>query len=602
MKPLNLSNDAPWKKRFRAPTVQYTMVAHQNPNRGLAVSNQSGVYQLYAWEIETGTLRQITDKPAGVVYGGISPDGEYIVYHDDEQGNEIGHYVRVPFTADVTTPREDITPDLAPYASFSANESLNGKWFGCTVADAEGFKMVMIPKGGKPEILYHTQYLTYGPIFNYDGHYAIIATTERSKTTDTCLMAFNIGEASNTVKILEEEDGRIQPVDFAPLPGDTRLLATTDATGFNRPIIWDVATGDRTDIPLNDIEGDIEAWGWSPDGKKILLSGLNQAVYQIYVYDLEKSTLATLNHPGGVYKAGYFYDNDTIFINYEDSTQPTRVVAMDANTGEILRVILVPGDAPAGIKWRSVSFASTGGAQIQAWVVTPEGEGPFPMIMHMHGGPTAVQTEVFSASAQTWVDHGFAWMSVNYRGSITFGREFQNSIQGMLGHREVDDVAAAYHWAVDNGVAQADSVILNGGSYGGYLTLQCLGKTPDLWAGGMGIVAIADWFLMYEDQAETLRGYQRALFGGSPDELPEIHRSASPITYVDDVAAPLLVIQGENDTRCPSRQMQAYEQKMRDSGKNIHIHWFDAGHGSRAMEQNIEHHELMLNWVYRVLG
>jgi dipeptidyl aminopeptidase/acylaminoacyl peptidase len=118
----------------------------------------------------------------------------------------------------------------------------------------------------------------------------------------------------------------------------------------------------------------------------------------------------------------------------------------------------------------------------------------------------------------------------------------------------------------------------------------------------MAGIAIADWALMYEDQAETLRGYQRALFGGTPEEKPEEHRLSSPITYAEAVRAPVLVIQGSNDTRCPARQMIKYEEKMRSLGKDIHIHWFEAGHGSLSIEQSIEHQELMLRFAYRVLG
>jgi dipeptidyl aminopeptidase/acylaminoacyl peptidase len=107
---------------------------------------------------------------------------------------------------------------------------------------------------------------------------------------------------------------------------------------------------------------------------------------------------------------------------------------------------------------------------------------------------------------------------------------------------------------------------------------------------------------MYEDQAETLRRYQVALFGGTPEERPEQHARSSPITYADRVRAPVLVIQGSNDTRCPSRQMHAYEEKLRELGKEIELVWFDAGHGSFAIEQNIEHQEQMLQFAYRVLA
>jgi dipeptidyl aminopeptidase/acylaminoacyl peptidase len=118
----------------------------------------------------------------------------------------------------------------------------------------------------------------------------------------------------------------------------------------------------------------------------------------------------------------------------------------------------------------------------------------------------------------------------------------------------------------------------------------------------MASVAIADWALMYEDQVETLRGYQRALFEGTPAEKPEAHRAASPITYAEAIKAPILVIQGSNDTRCPARQMQAYEEKLKQFRKHIEVHWFDAGHGSYQNEQNIEHQALKLRFAYQVLG
>ena len=186
--------------------------------------------------------------------------------------------------------------------------------------------------------------------------------------------------------------------------------------------------------------------------------------------------------------------------------------------------------------------------------------------------------------------------------STTFGYDFQHAIDGVLGELEVEDIAAGVNWLIDNGIADPNAILKTGGSYGGYLTLLSLGKRPEIWAGGMALVAIADWTLMYEDQAGTLRGYQRSLFGGTPDEKPEAHKKSSPITYAENYAADLLVIQGANDTRCPARQMQVFEQKMKELGKSIDVHWFDAGHGSRAIEQSIEQQELMLRFAYRVLG
>jgi dipeptidyl aminopeptidase/acylaminoacyl peptidase len=192
--------------------------------------------------------------------------------------------------------------------------------------------------------------------------------------------------------------------------------------------------------------------------------------------------------------------------------------------------------------------------------------------------------------------------ALNYRGSTTFGSEYQQAIWEDIGHWETEDLAATAAWLIDNGVAAPGSIVLTGGSYGGYLTLLGLGRLPDLWAGGVAIVAVGDWVLMYDETADALRAYEEQMFGGPPDELPERYRIASPLTYVNDVAAPLLVFQGSNDTRCPPGQFRAYEEAARAAGKTIEVEWFEAGHMGPSVEQVIEQQERALAFVYKLFA
>ncbi|MDQ3870219.1 MAG: S9 family peptidase, partial [Chloroflexota bacterium] len=107
----------------------------------------------------------------------------------------------------------------------------------------------------------------------------------------------------------------------------------------------------------------------------------------------------------------------------------------------------------------------------------------------------------------------------------------------------------------------------------------------------------------FEDENEILRGFDIALFGGSPQEKLEQYQRSSPITYAEQVQAPVLIIQGRNDTRCPDRQVELYEAKMRALGKPIEVHWFDAGHAAFAnVEVAIEHQQLMLDFALRVVA
>jgi Tol biopolymer transport system component len=135
MKPLNVGPDAPWKERFRAPRVVSAELASGTGSRALVVSNQSGLYQLYGLDIDSRAMTQLSDSPRGKLFGAISADGRWVFYLRDEGGNEIGHFVRVPFEGGEA---QDITPTLPPYSSFFISTSRDGKRIGMTAATEAG--------------------------------------------------------------------------------------------------------------------------------------------------------------------------------------------------------------------------------------------------------------------------------------------------------------------------------------------------------------------------------------------------------------------------------------------------------------------------------
>lgn len=599
-----------WEQRFRVPQVFWAQQAHLAPERGLAVSNASGTFQLCAWEIPTGTLRQLTHKPEGIVLGLLSPDGRHVYYLDDKQGNEIGHYVRVPFEGGDP---QDVTPDLAPYSSLAAVFSHAGNLFGMQLAYPDGFHLYvqdMNPGGMLTALrkLYTSGRLLVGLALSQSGELAAVGSTDQSGNLNAQLVVLDTTTGERVGELSDGPEHSVEPVAFSPQPNDMRLLATTDRGGVKRPLLWNPRTNERTDFALDALEGEVAALDWSPDGKRLLLCQYNLARQQLYVYDLEHDALHRLEHPGGSYSffggGAYFAGDGAIHAVWEDATHPAQVIVLDAGTGRQVRTLLAPEDVPPSRPWRSITFPSTNGQTIQGWLAVPDGEGPFPTILETHGGPTSAQMEAYQPNSQAWLDAGFAYCTINYRGSTTFGSDFEHAIWGDLGHWEVDDMVAARAWLVEQQVARPDAVFLTGWSYGGYLTLQALGKRPDLWAGGMAGIAIADWRVQYEDTADTLRGYQVALLGGTPQDQPEVYAAASPITYAGNVRAPVLIIQGRNDTRTPPRPIQMYEEKLKALGKPIEVVWFDAGHlGAFAQpEQAIAHQRLMLDFARRTLA
>src|SRR5581483_9434335 len=603
LKEPQIDENAPWKQRYRVP-VTYGEVAHLAPTRGLAVSDISGVYQLYAWQVPTGDMSRLTSRPEGVRYGVISPDGTAVYYHDDQKGNEIGHVVRVPFEGGAP---EDITPDLPLYEVYGISFNYTGSHLGLTTITAdEGFRVYDVAVGAGTALeqrreLYRSNELTSAPAFSYDGEVAVVETADQPGTLRSSLRAIDVGSGEQIGRLSDGGDGSIELHGFGPLPGDMRVLGTSDRSGIKRPLLWNVSTGERVDIPLDELEGEVVGIDWSPDGQRILLYQTLRAVNQLYLYDLSAKVVKRLLHPHGNLRGGYFVPDGDIFAHIEDSTHPVQLVALDGATGELKRVVLAAGEVPACRPWKSVSFPSSDGESIQGWLALPDGEGPFPTILEMHGGPEAATTESFDPESQCWLDHGFAFLTINYRGSTTFGKEFQEKIRGHIGHWELEDMVAVRDWLVKQGIAYPDQIFLTGWSYGGYLTLFALGKRPDLWAGGMAGVAFGDYVIAYEDEAEMLKAYDRGLMGGTPQERLEEYKASSPITYVEQVKAPLLIIQGHNDTRCPPRSVQVYEARMKELGKPIEVFWFDAGHGSLEVAQRIDHQERMLRFAYQVL-
>lgn len=603
-----LDDQAIWKQRFRVPVIAGTLIASGNPARGLAVGNATGTFQLYAWDVPSGSLRQLTERPTGIISAELSGDGRYVYYLDDKQGNEIGHFTRIPFE---NGPPEDLTPDLPPYSSFSFASSGSESHFGFMAANSDGYHCYSIETRANGDLgarrrLFHSHKLMLGPSYSYDGAVAVLTTTERAGTLQYNLLAFDTATGRQIAELWDGSGTSVELSGFVPRSGDLRVAGTSTRSGEKRPFIWDLQTLTRRDIDCSSLAGEVVPVDWSPDGRRLLLCHFAQAVQYLYLYDVATGTLNQLRHPGGTYasypRSGtYFHPNGEIFAQWQDGAHPPQVIALHGQTGTMTRTVLAAGEVPPGRAWTSISFSSSDGQMIQGWLGQPDGTGPFPTILHTHGGPEAVTTKVYGPESQAWMDHGFAFLTINYRGSTTFGREFQEKIQGDVGHWEIEDVAATRHWLVREGIAHPDQIFLTGWSYGGYNTLMGLGKWPDLWAGGMAGVAVSDWAMQYEDQADTLKGYDVAMFGGTPQEKPEQYRISSPITYAEHVRAPVLIIQGRHDTRTPARPIEVYEQKLKTLGKSVEVHWFDAGHIGAGVEQDIRFFELMLKFVYRVL-
>jgi dipeptidyl aminopeptidase/acylaminoacyl peptidase len=601
----------PWAARFRAPAILFSSIAIDAPDVGLVATNITGVPQQHRWDPATGELTQLTSRPTGQLSARLSPDGRWVTWLEDEAGNEIGHWVAIPSGGGSPV---DLTPNVAAYSSEDIAFARYGGRFSCVTASDDRFAVRVGVLGrdgpdGELRLVHHTASGLSTLAMSADGTLVAFGSGHRSTGLEFSVLVVDAASGDERGELWDGPGTSVVAHTFAPGRDDHRLLATSNRSGHERAVLWDPDTGTRRDLPASAPPGDILGLDWAPDGREILLCQIYQAQQQLLVWEPEADTIRTLDHPAGALlgwwrqQASYFTpDGAEIVCRWEDARQPRRLIALDRRTGRMTRTVLDAGEVPPGHGLRSVAFSSGDGTPLQAWLGLPDGEPPFPTILDTHGGPTAARFANFDPATQAFLDAGFAYLSLNYRGSTTFGREFEHAIWGRLGQLELEDMAAARAWLVGEGIAIPDQVLLTGWSYGGFLTLLGLGRQPELWAGGMAGVAIADWEMNYEDSSDILRSYQRMLFGGDPAERRDAMRAGSPMTYVDEVRAPVLIIQGRNDTRTPARPVERYVERLRERGHPVEIDWFDAGHTGADDELAISQQARMMAFARRVIG
>jgi acetyl esterase/lipase len=584
--------EAPWRQRFRAAQLSFPEWARDAPDRLVYTSNAGGKWEVYAWDVRAHAHRQVTDREEGTATGAIDPLGRSIWWFDDARGNEFGRWLAEPFEPDGLGPRPT-APELPP--AYSAGLAL-AREFAVIGSSGEGGTAVHLVRApAPPRLLYaHREAATVAGL-SRDETLLCLSHAEHGDTLHRALRVLDL--EGRTVADLWDGPGLgLQAVAWSPVRGDQRLLVVHERHGPRRPLIWDVRTGTADEVPV-DLPGDVTA-AWYPDAAALLIVHHHRGRGELYRLRLADGVLSRLESETGDISAAAVRPDGEVWYAWSRSSTPPEVRAVDPARGW-RTVLRPPGEqAPAGVAY---AWHEANGVPIFL-AEPPGGRRPYPTVFWIHGGPTAHDRDAFSPRVQAWVDHGYAVVLVNYRGSTGHGRAWRDAIIGNPGFTELEDIVRVHDWVLAEGIADPARVVLAGGSWGGYLTLLGLGLQPERWALGIAAVPVADFVAAYEDEMEPLKAYDRSLFGGPPEALPERYRERSPITYVERVRVPVLILAGENDPRCPIRQIDSYIARLTALGKPHEVYRFTAGHGSLVVDETIRQMEVMLAFAARHLG
>jgi dipeptidyl aminopeptidase/acylaminoacyl peptidase len=233
--------------------------------------------------------------------------------------------------------------------------------------------------------------------------------------------------------------------------------------------------------------------------------------------------------------------------------------------------------------------------------------GAIPMVLFVHGGPWARDEWGFNPYHQWLANRGYAVLSVNYRGSTGFGKDFLNAANLQWGKKMHDDLLDAVDWAVENGIAKKDKVAIMGGSYGGYATLAGLTFTPDVFAAGVDIVGPSNLKTLL-DTIPPYWGPMRQMFYtrmGDPN-TPEglaLLEAASPLNHADKIRKPLLIGQGANDPRVKQSESDQIVDAMKKHNIPVtYVLFPDEGHGFARPENSQAFNAVAENFLAMHIG
>lgn len=594
-----------WEQRFRVPVLGMVTWSPATPDRLVIWSSESGTYQIHAWDPATGERRRLSDEPVGALEPIATADGGGVVWFADPTGDESGAFVVVPWEGGAPRPFVDGLPN-----GWNEGISIRPTRTAVAISDAEGFG-VYVAEPGRParRIHRHTEAVRIAGGNLLSGGSAARAglsadgtllALEHSEHGDLIHPALRVIEAETgaTVGDLRDEGLEVAGCAWAPVPGDRRLAIVHERDGERAPGIWDLATGEMTPLPTG-LEGLVEVADWWPDGRALLLVQLVQGRDHLHRLDLATMRVEPLATAPGIVSGARVRPDGSVWYRHESSERPPRLMAVGRDAP--LLTLSDPADSGAAgrpcVDW---AFENEHGQRVEGFLIVPDGPGPHPTLMYVHGGPTWLDSDHWDAWAQAFADAGFLIGRVNYRGSLGYGRAWRDSLIGDIGRPETEDVTAGLDDLVRRGLADPSRAVIGGWSWGGYVTLLAAGTRPDRFVAGVAGVPVADYAAGYDDLAPLLQAYDRALLGGrTPAEVPELMHDRSPITYVDDVRIPLLILAGENDSRCPIGQVMNYVERLRARGADHELYLFGTGHGSLVTDERVRQAGLILDFLAR---
>ena len=360
---------------------------------------------------------------------------------------------------------------------------------------------------------------------------------------------------------------------------------------------FDLST--RVITPIDRPDWSVEQVVASKSGKWLVWSVNENGYSRIHVLNRETEERRELTElPGGTlpgFGGGLSLspDDANLVVLMVTPTKPNELYVIDLESGDARQLTgsrQVAIDESLLIEPEQIEIEAFDGNTIPALLFRPHGDGPFPAVLSIHGGPEAQERPGYAYRGfyQFLLSRGIAVLAPNIRGSSGYGKSYQKLIHGDLGGDDVKDFEACVEYLRSLPWVRNDRIGVFGGSYGGFAVLTCVSRLPHYWAAAVDIVGPSNLVTLIRSFPPTWREIAKRTFGDPDTEEDDLLRR-SPITYVDQIVAPLYVIQGANDPRVVQAESDAIVAKLRAREVAVKYDIYpDEGHGFTKVENDIK--------------
>jgi dipeptidyl aminopeptidase/acylaminoacyl peptidase len=570
------------------------------------ISNISGRNNLWTVPATGGWPTQLTVSDHRQSSPAWSPNGKWIAFISDYDGDEMWDvYMVSPTTGEVinlTNTREiaEIAPQWSPDGTKLAWEvkpKTSSTWE-IDIYDMAYRKVSHLTTGTPPELS------NGGFVWSRDGK-QIAYTQTHAAGKDSNIFVADV-ETGKSVKVTEHTgDQHYRVNDFSP-DGELLLITSDAANGYSNVAVLNLRSK-KIDWLTHD-KWEIDGRQFYPEGKAVLWEANVDGNTDIYLQGLTTANIPRqrlplpkgVNSLGGSASAFSRDGTRTRMLFYHNGPNApndlwTWEMKDDKHVTTPVTHALVAGiKSDDMVEPQLVHYPSRDGKwQITAFVYVPYNiprNAKNPAIVYVHGGPTSQTVNSFNRIVQYMVNQGYLVIAPNYRGSTGYGKEFQEANFKDMGGGDLEDTLAAADWIQKTGYVDPKKLIIMGASYGGYMSMMAVTKAPEVWAAGVPIVPFVNWFTEIENEDPSLQQWDLATMGDpKKEEDHALLHDRSPIFFVDKIKAPLFLLAGGHDPRCPKSEAQQVADAVKKNGGDADLKIYEnEGHGFARVENQID--------------